>query len=126
MKGLNIGNLSTKPTHTGEFLPKENRDLKDTDIVIFSKVGASKIKPGTENGLFKAMNTSGFFAKLRAAFKPKADAQDIYNICRSHGLTVQQAGIAVVNIKLASDKMGLSGFSAKVLHDELQQHNGMN
>ena len=125
MKGLNISNLSTKPTHTGEFSPKENRDLKDTDIVIFSKVGASKIKPGTENGLFKAMNTSGFFAKLRAAFKPKADAQDIYNICRSHGMSTEQAGKALVNIKLASDKMGLSGFSAKALHNELQQHNMM-
>lgn len=122
MKGLNISNLITKPTHKGEFAPQSNRELKDTDIVIFSKVGASRIYQGHDNGLFKAKSTSGFFAKISAAFKPIAKAQDIYNICRAHGLTVQQAGKAMVNIKLASDKMGLSGFSAKALHEELQKN----
>ena len=123
MKGLNISNLSTKPTHTGEFSPKANRDLKDTDIVIFGGVGASRINQSKENGLFKATSTSGFFSKLRAAFKPKANAQDVYNICRAHGMSVEQAGKALVNIKVASDRMGLSGFSAKALQNELQQHN---
>lgn len=124
MKGLNISNIRAKPTHQGEFAPQANRELKDTDIVIFSKVGASRIYQGHDNGLFKAKSTSGFFAKLSAAFKPKANAQDIYNICRAHGMTVEEAGKAIVNIKMASDRLGLSGFSAKAMQSELQQYSG--
>jgi hypothetical protein len=122
MKGLNINNLQTRPTHTGEFAPKPTRELKETDIVIWDKVGASKIMPGKNNGLFKAKGTSGFFGKLSAAFKPKARGQDMYNILRSHGMNVQQAGRALVNIKLASDNLGLSGFSAAALQREINLH----
>jgi hypothetical protein len=120
MKGLNISNLSTKPTQLAEFSERTDRTLKDTDIVLYSKSASSRIKAGSYSGHFKAKSFSGPFAKLRAAFSQKADAQDIYNICRSHGMTTKQAGIAMVNIKLASDKLGLSGFSAKALNDQLE------
>ena len=123
MKGLNISNLSTKPTHHAELIKNTERGLKDTDVVVWSRVGASRIKPGQDSGLYKAKSFSGPFAKLRAAFSSKAKAQDIYDICRSHGMTTQQAGKAMVNIKQASDRLGLSGFSAKALNHELESLN---
>ncbi len=123
MAGSNIPKIVRRPTHHGEFAPKPNRELKETDIVIFSKVGASKIMPGKDNGLFKAKGTSGFFGKLSAAFKPKARAQDIYNICRAHGMNAHQATTALGNIQHASNKLGLSGYSAVALNKELEKHN---
>lgn len=125
MKGLNIPQIVAKPTHTSEFAPQPHRELKETDIVIFSKVGASKITPGRDNGLFKAKSTSGFFSKLSAAFKPKAKAQDIYNICRAHGMNADQAATALANIHFTSKQLGLSGYSAAALNKALENHNAL-
>lgn len=119
----NVNNITPKPTTSAEYMARPTRTTKDTDIVIFDKVGASRVNPGKDGGRFRATGEANWLAKIRNAFKPKADGQDIYDIFRNHGMSKKDAAVALAHVKVASDKLGLSGFSAKAVEDQLRAAN---
>lgn len=104
------------------FNEKTNRNTKDTDILVFDRIGTIK-KAGDQNSSVKGALLRGASNKLfTMLFRTKANYQDVYNIFRTAGMTPEEARKGVKNIKTQSEQMNLGGISAQAVNNELFFH----
>jgi hypothetical protein len=104
------------------FTEKTNRKTKDTDVLVFDRIGTIK-KAGGQNSSAKGALLRGASNKLfTMLFRAKANYQDVYNICRTAGMNKADAKTAVSNIKQKSESMKLNGISAQAVKNELFLH----
>jgi hypothetical protein len=101
---------------------KINRNTKDTDVLVFDRIGTIK-KAGDQNFSAKGALLKGASNKLfTMLFRAKANYQDVYNIFRTAGMNNTEAKTAVSNIKQQSEAMKLNGISAQAVKNELFFH----
>ena len=110
-------------TVTADATSKLGRQDKATDILIFDRLGKTGIvgnKGGfKQGGLFRGASDKPWTALFG---RIKATSQDVYNIFRSHGMSENSARQALQNVKLASNKLGLSGFSSQAVNNEIKEY----
>ena len=100
---------------------KAGRELKETDILVFFKIGKTTItgKDGNllKGGLFKN-SSSGFFNNL---FKYKARKDDVIAIFKTAGMTPADAETAFNEVKQISKERGISGLSATAVRTRVEK-----
>jgi hypothetical protein len=100
----------------------DRKELKDTDILVFSRIGTTNItgKDGNplKGGLFKS-SSSGFFNNL---FKYKARKADVIAIFITAGMSKTAAENALSKVTETSKKQGISGLSAKAVKAEVDYY----
>jgi len=97
------------------------REKKDTDILIFDRIGNTGIldtigKKHKIGGLFRGASNKPWTALFG---RVKANSQDVYNIFRSHGMSQEKALQALKNVKDTSNNMKLSGMSSNAVKTEI-------
>jgi hypothetical protein len=96
------------------------REKKDTDILIFDRIGNTGITDTKGNnkigGLFRGASNKPWTALFG---RVKANNQDVYNIFRSHGMSQEKALQALKNVKDTSNNMKLSGMSSNAVKTEI-------
>ena len=100
----------------------DRKELKDTDILVFSRTGTTNIT-GTDGnplkgGLFKS-SSSGFFNNL---FKYKARKADVLAIFMTAGMSKTDAENALSKVTETSKKQRISGLSAKAVKAEVDHY----
>jgi asparagine N-glycosylation enzyme membrane subunit Stt3 len=104
------------------FTEKTNRNTKNTDVLVFDRIGTIK-KAGDQNSSAKGALLRGASNKLfTMLFRAKANSQDVYNIFRTAGMNNAQAKTAVSSIKQRSEELKLNGISAQAVKNELFFH----
>ena len=105
--------------YVAQLEPTAGRGLKETDILVFSRIGKTTIvgEDGSllKGGLFKS-SSSGFFKNL---FKYKARKDDVIAIFKTAGMPEKDIQAAFTVVKAASKKLGISGLSAKAVSEQL-------
>ncbi|MEO0315873.1 MAG: hypothetical protein RI928_2329 [Pseudomonadota bacterium] len=123
---MNSGNIQPVNSRGNAYFAQlestDRKELKDTDILVFSRIGATSIagKDGNplKGGLFKS-SSSGFFNNL---FKYKARKADVLAIFRTAGMSKTDADNALRNVTETSKKQGISGLSAKAVKAQVENY----
>jgi hypothetical protein len=83
----------------------DRKELKDTDILVFSRIGATSIAGKDGNPL-----------------KYKARKADVLAIFRTAGMSKTDADNALRNVTETSKKQGISGLSAKAVKAQVENY----
>ncbi len=103
-----------------DLIDTSGRAKKDTDVLVFDRIGTSTATRGADALLHKRASNNSAFTKLRNFLMGRytAKAQDVYLIFRTHGMNEKEARAATQHVANASK--GLSGLSAKELEYQLK------
>ncbi len=114
-----IGNSGIHAKYHADIDGKSGRDLKETDVLVFSRIGFSAGSPLDKALLFKGVGDHSPLKKIRNFLmgRHKATEQDVLTMFKTNGMTNQQAKAALEFVKKKSEN--LSGFSAKAVSDQI-------